>query len=179
MTSDVVSWYFLCFFSVCPVNDDSSISSIKLTSLCWTMLIECSVHIVYQCWPISNTTSCQHSCSHRRHCNVVQYRINIMSTSFISNYFGNIVHIVNMLYDIELTSCRHRLPLYTLFTLVTKVDIAMLYDIESTPCWHLLPLITLLTSLTSQSCTMSNQHLSSNFTSNFLVCFLLKIAGLL
>lgn len=81
-------------------------------------------------------------------------------------YIYYLVNIVNMSFDIESTSCRHRVPLITLFTLISNVDIAMLNDIELTS-YIVLTLITLLTSFTSQSCTMSNQHLSTPFTSNF------------
>ena len=48
--------------------------------------------------------------SHRWHCNVVWYRINIMSTLLTSKYLVYIVYIVDiaMLYDIDSTSCRRR-----------------------------------------------------------------------
>jgi hypothetical protein len=72
------------------------------------------------------------SCLHRRHRDVVQYRINIVSTLWT----------------------------FPLVYIVHIVDIAMLYNIESTLCRHCEPffLFTSFTSSTSRCCTILNQH---------------------
>jgi hypothetical protein len=92
-------------------------SFISSTSRCCTISNQHRIYIVNL------------SCLHRRHCDVVRYRINIVSTlwTFLLVY---IVHIV---------------------------DIAMLYDIESTSCQHCEPFF-LFTSSTLRCCTISNQH---------------------
>ena len=87
-----------------------------------------------------------------------QYRINIVSTLCASNLVY-IVHIVDiaMLFYIELTSCRHRLPL---ITFINFVDTSVLYDIDSTFCQHSVSQTTFtsFTSSTFQCCTLSNKH---------------------
>jgi hypothetical protein len=121
------------------------------------------------------------SCLHRRHRNVVRYRINIVSTlwTFLLVY---IVHIVDIecctisnqhrIDIVNLSSCLHRShrrhrvvvqyrinlvsTLWT-FLLVYIVDIAMLHDIESTSCLHCEPFF-LFRSSTLRCCTISNQH---------------------
>ena len=64
--------------------------------------------------------------SHRWHCNVVWYRINIVSTFLTSKYLVYIVYIVDiaMLYDVE----RHRVDVAHI------IDIAILYDVELISC---------------------------------------------
>jgi hypothetical protein len=75
------------------------------TSRCCTISNQHRVDIVI-------LSSCLHR-SHRRHCDVVRYRINIVSTlwTFLLVYIVHIVDIA-MLYDIESASCRHCEPFF-------------------------------------------------------------------
>jgi hypothetical protein len=121
-------WSFLLVYNVHIVDIvmlyDLFTSFRSSTSWCCTISNQHRVDIV-------NLSSSLHR-SHRQHCDVVRYRINIVSTlwTFLLVY---IVHIV---------------------------DIAMLYDIESTSCRHCEPsfLFTSFTSSKSRCCTISNQH---------------------
>lgn len=60
--------------------------------------------------------------SHQRHCSVVRYQINIVSTSVTSCYLFHIIYIIDIAisYGMESTSCRHHLSRINLFTLFTS-----------------------------------------------------------
>lgn len=90
------------------MNDVSSISSTSLTSIYSTILIERYVYIVYHCSPILN-----------------QHRVNTVCLNHV--YIVHIVYIA-MLYGIEKISCRHRLPLITMFTLFILLTPQRMYS---------------------------------------------------
>ena len=113
---------------------------------CWHRFVE-------QCWFNVLTLSI----------NVVQYQINIVWTWFnsITTLFKLFNTSILQCWKISNQHCVE-ITSDILVQIIHIVDIAMLYDIELTSCRHHLNPITLFTSftpLTSQFCKMLNQHL--------------------
>jgi hypothetical protein len=119
------------------------LTSFKLSTLqCCTISNQHRVDIV-------KLSSCFHR-SHRRHCNVIQYGINIVSIwTFLVVYIVNIVHI-SMVDNFESTWCRHCEPFFvcTSFPSLTsrcckisnghRVDIVHLSScLHRSDRWHL------------------------------------------
>ena len=149
---NIVRYWINIVLTVC-------ISLILFTSITSSTSQRCTisnqhrVHIVY-------LLSCLHR-SHRRHHNVVRYRINIVSTLCIS-YPVYIDHIIDIatLYDIESTSCWHCVYLLSCLHRSHHRHRNVVWyriNIVLTFCISLIRL-TLITSSTSQRCTISNQH---------------------